>query len=510
MKRCLLAVPVDGRPAVRSQVQGLVACAGWQLMMPDVPALGHFREPADRDALRAWVMAQGDAVDGFVLSLDMLVYGGLVPSRFIEDDVASLAARLGLIAEIKTRWPDKPLYAFAATLRISNSNGADEEKPYWLQYGKLLWRWSYHQDRANAFEGDDGDSDDDADGRADVGEDSAAIAAATAKLIPKAIRDDYLATRARNFSITQQALAAAREGRIDRLVLPQDDTAAFGLNIAERRVLQAEVKAQKLSNKVLIYAGADEVMHTLCAHLIGRLQPRPALRLWLAPSDPQHINQLMALYEDRPLMESIRNQVQAVGATLVDDPEHATNPADMLLAVHTQGTAQGDWASGRPLPQRVGLSSAWLKQLGDWNAAGKPIALVDLAFANGGDPWLLAQPLPPLAIYAGWNTASNSLGSALAHAVLAQGHLHSAASKHACALRLLEDGLYQAVLRQTLRGCIDESRCTPAALQNLARELLLPWANAWAAQRGLGFEVSELHLPWGRSFEVDLRLVPSR
>jgi hypothetical protein len=506
MKRCLLAVPVDGRPAVRSQVQGLVACAGWQLLMPEVAALGHFRQPADRDALRDWVLAQGDAVDGFVLSLDMLVYGGLVPSRFIEDDLASLSARLGLIAEIKTRWPDKPLVAFAATLRISNTNVADEEKPYWLQYGKLLWRWSYHQDRANAFEGDDGDSDDDADGRADVGEDSAAIAAATAKLIPQAIRNDYLATRARNFSVTQLALAAARDGRIDRLVLPQDDTAAFGLNIAERRLLQAEVKAQKLSDKVLIYPGADEVMHTLCAHLVSRLQPRPALRLLLAPSDPQHMGQLTALYEDRPLLESIRNQVQAVGATLVDDPAQA----DMLLAVHSQGTGQGDWAALRPLPQRVGLAPGWLQQLVDWNAAGKPIALVDLAFANGGDPWLLGQALPPLAIYAGWNTASNSLGSALAHAVLAQGNLHGAASKQACALRLLEDGLYQAVLRQTLRGCIDESKCTPAALQTLARELVLPWANAWAAQRRLGFAVSELHLPWGRSFEVDLRLASAR
>jgi hypothetical protein len=506
MNRCLLAVPVDGRPAVRSQVQGLVACAGWQLLMPEVAALGHFRQPAERDALRTWVLAHGDAVDGFVLSLDMLVYGGLVPSRFIEDDLATLSARLGLIDEIKTRWPNKPLYAFAATMRISDSNVADEEKPYWLQYGKLLWRWSFHQDRANAFEGDDGDSDDDADGRADEGEDSAAIAAATARLIPPAIRDDYLATRHRNFSITQLALAAAQKGSIDRLVLPQDDTAAFGLNIAERRLLQAEVKAKKLGDKVLIYPGADEVMHSLCAHLVSRLQPRPALRVLLAPSDPAHIGQLQALYEDRPLLESIRCQVQAVGAVLVED----TNQADMLLAVHSQGQAQGDWAQQRALPQRVGLAPGWLKQLNDWNAAGKPIALVDLAFANGGDPWLLAQALPPLAIYAGWNTASNSLGSALAHAVLAQGNLHSAASKQACALRLLEDGLYQAVLRQTLRNCIDESQCTPAALHALARELVLPWANAWAAQRRLGFEVTDLQLPWGRSFEVDLRLAPSR
>ncbi len=495
LQRCLLALPVDGRPAVRGQVQGLVACAGWQLLMPEVAALGHFRQTANRDALRDWVLAHGDAVDGFVLSLDMLVYGGLVPSRFIDDSLPELMARLALLNEIKTRWPDKPLVAFAATMRISNSDIADEEKPYWAKYGKLLWRWSYHQDRANSFEGDDGD--------ADAGEDSAAISTATAALIPQAIRDDYVATRARNFAITRQALTAVQSGVIHRLVLPQDDTAEFGLNIAERRQLQLEVSRLGLTDRVLIYPGADEVMHTLCAHLVSRLQQHAPLRLWLQPSDPAHIPGLRALYEDRPVLDSLRCQVQAVGAELVDDP----GQADVLLAVHSQGHAQGDWAMQRPLPQRVGINPTWLPVLHEWHDQGKPIALVDLAFANGGDPWLLAQALPPLAIYAGWNTASNSLGSALAHAVLAQGDWHSAASQQACALRLLEDGLYQGVLRQTLRGAIDESQASVDQLTTTARELVLPWANAWAESRGLPFLVQDLHLPWGRTFEVNLRLV---
>jgi hypothetical protein len=496
MKRRLLALPVDGRPAVRSQVQGLLACAGWQLLVPEVSALGHFRQPANRDALREWVQANGDEVDGFVLSLDMLVYGGLVPSRFIDDDLPALSSRLSVLSDIKARWPNKPLVAFAATMRISNNDVADEEKPYWARYGKLLWRWSYHQDRARAFEGDDGGD--------EAGDDSAAITTATAALIPPAIRDDYLATRARNFAITRQALAAVKAGVVQRLVLPQDDTAEFGLNIAERRQLQIEVAQFGLSDQVLIYPGADEVMHTLCAHLVATLEARPPLRVWLLPSDPTHIEGLSALYEDRPLLDSVRCQVQAVGAELVDDPAQA----DVLLALHSQGHAQGDWAVQRPLPQRVGVSPTWLPLLHDWHEQDKPIALVDLAFANGGDPWLLAQALPPLAIYAGWNTASNSLGSALAHAVLAQGDWHSLASQQACALRVLEDGLYQAVLRQALRGAIDETNASAEQLATTARELVLPWANAWAQARGLPFVVDSLHLPWGRTFEVDLRLVP--
>jgi Protein of unknown function (DUF4127) len=186
----------------------------------------------------------------------------------------------------------------------------------------------------------------------------------------------------------------------------------------------------------------------------------------------------------------------------------------------------------KPLPQRPGLHASWLPRLWAAHGRGLPVALVDLAYANGGDPWLLrhslAQPLPPLFTYAGWNTASNSLGSALAHATLVWAAVHAdgsaedshapnaphtawsaPASTHVLALRLLEDGLYQAVQRQTLRGCLLEASASAADLERLALELVLPWANTWAAQRGLPWRVQHVALPWQRTFEIDLQLQPA-
>ncbi len=522
LHRRILALPVDGRPVVRAQVQQLVACAGWQLLVPDVAALGHFRQAADRDALHQWVLQQAPLVDGLVLSLDMLLYGGLVPSRFIEDSPASLLQRLALLRELKALHPQQPVYAFAATMRLSNNNVADEEKPYWAQYGQLLWQWSFHSDRAANL------------GQAQARAEASGLAQQAAAQIPAAIQDDYTRTRARNFALTCAALQATQDGLIDRLVLPQDDTAAWGFNIAERRQLQARVQEMNLQNKVLIYAGADEVLHTLCAHLVQHLQGTPPLRVALAASDPAHIKQLHALYEDRPLLQSLASQLQAVGAVLCTpgspeanllNEDTAFGQADLLLALHTQGTDQGDWAMQKPLPQRPGLHASWLPRL--WAAYGRglPVALVDLAYANGGDPWLLAQALPPLFTYAGWNTASNSLGSALAHTSLvwaavqanttpAGGHAaHPAwsapASTQVLSLRLLEDGLYQAVQRQTLRGCLLEAGASAADLERLAAELVLPWANAWAAQRGMAWRVHHVALPWQRTFEIDLQLQPA-
>jgi hypothetical protein len=138
MRKSIIAIPVDGRPVVREQVQMLVAASGWELVVPDVTKLGYFREPADRDALTHWLQAQAACASGLVLSIDMLVYGGLVASRFMDDPLNTLKKYLMVIETIKTQFPTLPIYAFAATMRISNNNVNEEEKSYWDQYGDIL------------------------------------------------------------------------------------------------------------------------------------------------------------------------------------------------------------------------------------------------------------------------------------------------------------------------------------------------------------------------------------
>ena len=508
--RTLIGLPVDGRPVVRAQVQALVEVAGWQLQLPEVAALGHFRRPADRTALRRWLLDAAPRAAGIVLSLDMLVYGGLVPSRFIADSEAELAAWLDTVGELKRRHPATPLYAFAATMRISNNDIADEEKPYWAEHGRALWQWSFQTDR-HACTG---------------APDAEALAHAAAQTIPSAVRDDYRRTRARNHSLTLRALRLVEQGVIDRLVLPQDDTAAHGFNIAERRDLQQRVAAAGLADRVLICPGADEVLHTLCAHLVARLERRPPLRVAISASDPEGLAQMHALYEDRPVLESVAAQVAAVGGLLVADRQQA----DLLLAVHTQGPLQGDWAMQRPLPATAGRPApppaAWLDNLATWCQGGGALAVADLAYANGGDPLLIEAlagvlPLSALSAYAGWNTASNTLGCTLAQALLARGANGSPAHRGNLALRFAEDLLYQAVWRQVLRSghetVLRDSHDTllrnggPDAdsLRRLVAALFMPPANAWLRQHGLGWRVADVFLPWDRSFEIGLVMAPA-
>jgi hypothetical protein len=172
----------------------------------------------------------------------------------------------------------------------------------------------------------------------------------------------------------------------------------------------------------------------------------------------------------------------------------------------------------RPLPAIArGPAQPWLDELAAWQRGGGALAVADLAYANGGDPLLVqglarVLPLPALAAYAGWNTASNTLGGALAQAVLAQAALGTPAHRRNLALRFAEDLLYQAVWRQVLRighgAEVQAGGHTPQSLCALVASLFTAPANAWLQQHGLGCQVDAIFLPWDRSFEIGLRLVP--
>jgi hypothetical protein len=523
--RRIVGLPVDGRPVVRSQVAQLVALANASLLLPPIDALGYFRVPADRDALAEWLLAAAVDADGIVVSLDMLVYGGLVPSRYIDEHLDALQTRLQVLRQLKARAPHLPIYAFAATMRISNNNVNDEEKDYWSSYGEKIWQWSYWSDRAAV----------ETQASSTHHATSAALAKEAEAAVPVDIRADYLATRARNFAVTHAALGLVTEGVIDRLILPQDDTAPYGFNIAERRQLEAAVLAHGLADRVKIYAGADEVMHTLCAHLLPRLsgefgatlsaapiagtsseslaQPK-ALRVYLAFADASSAAALVARYEDRPLPVSLASQFDAAGCVLVEQ----IADADVVVGVWTCGGAQGDWAMEIALPAPARVAPDWLDALENF-ARQRPLAILDLAYANGGDPVLIDALatrglIARLVGYAAWNTASNAIGSLAAQLGLRSMHAainNDVQNRAVVALRLVEDFLYQSKWREFVRQQLQVAGETEQALGGAALTAKIDAAfrapaNAWLVAHGFEFELDEIRLPWARTFEIGITL----
>ena len=140
-------LPIDNRPVCYSLAMDICAVdETMELVIPPRELLGDLTKSAQRDELLEWISELSDC-DGIILSLDTLVYGGLIPSRRISETFDSLKIRLEKIKSILESKKTK-IYAFSSIMRISNNNYNEEEKEYWkvfiLQW--RIWTESLYQD----------------------------------------------------------------------------------------------------------------------------------------------------------------------------------------------------------------------------------------------------------------------------------------------------------------------------------------------------------------------------
>lgn len=83
-------------------------------------------------------------IDAFVISLDTIAYGGLIPSRRSTDTFDEILERLN---RLKAILKGKKVFAFSSIMRISNNNINQEEKSYWDKWGKKIFEysWNFHK-----------------------------------------------------------------------------------------------------------------------------------------------------------------------------------------------------------------------------------------------------------------------------------------------------------------------------------------------------------------------------
>ncbi|WP_202077426.1 DUF4127 family protein [Caldalkalibacillus salinus] len=566
MTRFIAYIPVDGRPVTRDLPQQLAFIGGWEVCVPKREDLGFLKKPGDVNDLQLWLKHKAPDVEGFVLSIDMLGYGGLVPSRVTTEDTDVIHSRLAILRELKRQYPTKPIMAFSSTMRISNSNVNEEEKTYWAQYGPDIWAYSYHSHRYEKTQD----------------EQSLTIVEELSRRIPNEILEDYKRTRERHFAINLTLLDLVEEGVIDHLVYPQDDTAEFGWNIREQERLADRVNQRKLFNQVQIYPGADEVGSVLVARILYEREgvDKPTYSPFYSGEKGALST---AMYEDRPIETSVKGQIAAFGSHTVDP-----STADILLAVNVPGKKQGDLALQLHLTdvdtneRHIG---EWLSRIRYYLSRGRRVALADLAYANGADPVLMPRVLADsvfhrLEAFAAWNTAGNTLGTVVAMSAMnvlrqmksqqqslleshrmseyqgvsqqqgvsesqrmleqqerpeqqettgrkemqerqtmSDGNIHVGTleeyqrrHRQQLLLRLLDDYLYQSVVRQVVRETIDETTIDKAQLRDHVSQTFIVHFDQLKQQEGVKQLLSsdevkglKIHLPWQRTFEIGLQ-----
>ena len=557
----VLLVPLDSRPVCSTMVQKLGKLAGINVIVPPKELLDNYQEPADGKKLWQWLQIKAPAAKTSIVSADILLHGSLLQTRqhiateAEQNEFLSQLAKLQkelkvhnyLQAEASTAAPSPhQLQLFSVIPRLLVS---DEVYPdCWYQWH--LMRYSQLLDMVQI----NGDF------------------AMTQELceykqeIPPDILNKYTSifTQSQSFNekllaiLTQQAkssnslpstapLSFRTNIAAPLVIIGQDDSSPFGLPKMTANQLERFITEHKLQSSAQLTYGADEIGALLLTRYFlqhSKWQPK----LYVHYGSPQ------AEFKHMPYMAAsvgatLRNQAQLVGAQLVATP----NEADIILFVHC-----GD-DDAKP-------TAAEVEQLAHELEQGKLVALIDLSANFEADEMLLPNlieagvPVNRLAAYAGWNTFSNSSGTALAQGIIFAGRLRElqtwqntkaaevlskttlanaddscqniaalyAANLSFTAERMLEDYYYQKLIHPELRPYLESFGVTPTDLEpeekqwteHRIQERLALYAD-WLCWHSLSrtpfytdthnaYYLKDLtvgaKLPWNRVFEVDINL----
>lgn len=521
MAEKILLIPLDERPCNALYPKYVAPIGGIELLMPPAEVLSSFRTAGNTGALAHWFLENIETMDAAVVSVDMLGYGGLIPSRIGFETTEEVIGRLEVLREAKRRKPDLQVLGSNVIMRTSNSTSATEEPEYWNPNGVDIFRISQLLDRVD---------------RLDIAEERAELEALQAKVDPANVAD-YFNRRKRNHEVNRAAIRLAGEGVLDFLFLSQDDASEYGVPAREQRTLRSDIRALNMGDKVVVYPGADEVGLVLLARAACQLAGyTPRFFPRYASTGGEDI---VALFEDRPLDQTVRGEVYCAGGVTVEGPRDA----DIMLFINTPGEAQSypPWAAqSRTVETPARNLPDFLSAL-RYYAGYLQVAVADVAYCNGADPALV--PLlpkfvgyPQLAGYAGWNTAANTIGTVVAHAAMRTLGLHhvgrgdplmrEAAHQSFVFLRLLEDWGYQTVIRTEISEARyedgkrdemtgDDLDATRAEIERRIEMLGSHMFGEWFAGQGSspdptirpeGWDLQKVWLPWDRMFEVGLEL----
>jgi hypothetical protein len=435
MKTGLL--PVDSRPCTYDFPRQLAAAAGRSLLEPPREIMDHFREPSRYETIAGWLAGAAETCDTLVVSVEQLVYGGLIASRQRGPDAETARSRLGILEDLKARHPRIRLLGFTVLMRSTVSALSRESRDWWEKVA--AWSQAAFPEEASG---------------------AAETAAALAAEIPPAVLEEFLSVRRRNHGINMACVELAARGIFDRLLILQEDCAPAGPHRAEQRALKERIRETNTADRVFLYNGTDEAASCLVIRSFMDEAAGPQIPvdlIWLEGE-----GDFIARYEDRPFRENLALQLRAMNMVPVSGAPHR-------LFIYPPRGDQGDlYQADYPgdsgyREDELAAFSGEIARTGD---AGCLPYLLDLAYANGGDLPLiraLSARIAPadLGGYAAWNTAGNSLGTILAQ--IGAVHLGGRGPRNRLftAERFLDDLLYQGLVRRRTEARLRARGRTP-------------------------------------------------
>lgn len=496
MQKNIMIIPLDERPCNYNYVQYLAKDTDYNLLIPPKELLGDKKIPGNIIRLHQWMKDNINQVEHLILSFDMILYGGIVPSRLHYLSIDEILERLSIIYDLKTINPKLTIDAFTLIMRNPTYSSNDEEPDYYQDYGKEIHLKGVYEHKMllNTITLEEQNHLKEID-----------------KTLPIVHYLDYVNRRAVNTNVNLEILKLLKENIIDFLVIPQDDASPFGLTKQDQEIILTSVKNNAIFDNFLSYPDADAVGCSLLARFINTHQKKePKIFVHYAVEEARN---LIPLFEDRPLYQSIKSQISVVRAVQVDCVEDA----DLILAVNATTVMCGissihnnnyDYEY-----HKLRNVAAFIQKVKSYS---KPIIMADIAYANGSDEVLIKELkkenlLFSLAAYAGWNTSGNTLGTALAQGVVYHRYKNTVSHKDFLGLRYIEDYIYMTKIRQLVSQDMlpalglnyFNSGGKTGLVSNTVQKLLQQYASE-VNDSNNEVRITKCTMPWSRMFEVEI------
>lgn len=481
-----LWVPLDSRPVNTAEVALFGAAVNGAVRLPPSEHLDWYASRrADTRGLLAWVRQSARPGELLVLSTNTLLTGGLIASRDpafysgVEERLAALRATLSQLPPgrriavhvLPRAWPTQ--FRADGTEEPGHSKlvGPLLERTE-LQHKLLLHNRPADRQRLAALE----------------------------RTIPVAARTRQDELIAQNSRIIEALLDWTAAGLLDELVVGLDDARPLGMANWLHQQAAESARERGLGDRVQIHYGADELGFLLLARealLREGVQPRIAVSYDLAG-----VEQRVLPYEGSSLERSVDQKLTFLGVNA-----QAAGRGQRLF-LYTTRTEE---------PDRLA------DQMATAQAAGEQLALADVTGTGGRDRRLVEALSRRVNLervaYAGWNTASNAAGTALAMAAVRELHGRVGASgrerlalQSFQTLRYAHDLIFQAHREELAlwarRQGINPNQFGPGrdAMARHLRSTVLSEARAWLKRYyGGGVGLADATFPWERCFEADFR-----
>ena len=438
----ILFVPVDDRPVSYSQPVQVLEAAGFEMIVPPVEYVNRNFEDGGINELWDWIEKNVSYADAAVISADAVIYGGLIPSRQHEFSTEVLSARINRFNTLHEKNPNLKIYLLSSIMRApyEGTPGSIEEPEYYAQYGNAFYKYGAFSDKKETVGLTESESEE---------------LENSQKSIPDEFFTDWLLRRRKNLFVTENLIDLTADGIVSYLVVGLDDHHDFSQIRRENRELISYAQKKNLpKTKFQTLSGIDEFGLVLLTRAVNDLRgetPKVFVRY------NKGVGALtFPAYSDEVVSESIEDELKIMNGEIVTNPKKAdlvflvnTDPIGVTYHSHNSSPFTRD-KTFNPYVQRDG-TNYFVNMVDRYVKQGYSVSVADITFGNGADNPMMnllkkRGLLFKLKSYAGWNTATNSIGFSLGTGILTK-HMSEESKNKILAVRYLDDWAYQANVR---------------------------------------------------------------